>query len=165
MSVATVSNYETAAMAPPRSDFVAALAVAYPDLNVDWLLTGEGEMTATEDRAAGQEVRELLFNAAPRLVGRGGGPARALLADLLRRIVAASPDDEALTEEQVTRLGRHVERMAFAGLNAFHPSPRTRETFTEDADALVAALHALTLAVPGRGQGRTLEELLTNLED
>jgi len=79
VSVGTVSNYETSNMAPPRSDFVAALKRAYPDLNTTWLLTGEGEMT---------EIR----SAAARAMELGAMPARTRLpmdAGALNTLIAA----------------------------------------------------------------------------
>ncbi len=51
--VSTVSNYERTT--EPRASFLAALKQAYPELNLDWLVSGEGKLVATE-----QEITEML---------------------------------------------------------------------------------------------------------
>ncbi len=51
--VSTVSNYERTT--EPRASFLAALKHAYPELNLDWLVSGEGKLVAAE-----QEIAEVL---------------------------------------------------------------------------------------------------------
>lgn len=59
-SPATISNYEVSAKAPPRSDFLSALAAAYPErLNPTWLLTGEGEMDPADEEERRRRRYEL----------------------------------------------------------------------------------------------------------
>ena len=39
----SVGNYERSNRPPPRADWLAALARAFPDLSLPWLIAGEGE--------------------------------------------------------------------------------------------------------------------------
>ena len=46
-----------------RSDKLASVAKAFPDLNLDWLITGEGEMFKSESKEDGKEIPVLPFTA------------------------------------------------------------------------------------------------------
>ena len=46
----------------PGYDFLESLALHYPDLNIDWLLTGKGAMLSENPESAGQSVNEGLFS-------------------------------------------------------------------------------------------------------
>ena len=50
VAVTTVSNYERST--EPRASFLAALKRSFPDLNLDWLITGKGNPEAWESRVA-----------------------------------------------------------------------------------------------------------------
>lgn len=55
VSLPTVNNYEVAKRASPRTSFILALKRAFPDLNLEWLLLGDGEPRLSQ-KAAGHFV-------------------------------------------------------------------------------------------------------------
>jgi hypothetical protein len=50
VAVTTVSNYERTT--EPRGSFLAALKRAYPEINLEWLIAGEGKVLVGEQRTA-----------------------------------------------------------------------------------------------------------------
>lgn len=56
VSVSTISNYERST--EPRASFLAALTKTYPELNLDWVVSGNGKVL-THDRQVGQLLEEL----------------------------------------------------------------------------------------------------------
>ncbi len=50
VAVTTVSNYERTT--EPRGSFLAALKKAYPEINLEWLVAGQGKLLASEQRTA-----------------------------------------------------------------------------------------------------------------
>ena len=50
VAVTTVSNYERTT--EPRGSFLGALKKAYPEINLDWLVVGQGKLLASEQRTA-----------------------------------------------------------------------------------------------------------------
>lgn len=130
ISVGTVSNYETSSMAPPRSDFVAALKEAYPDLNTTWLLTGEEEMTVIQDVVA-------------RAMELGAIPGRVRL-----------PVDAAARNALVGAWGALVEAYGGApGEMAEGSSTVSGYAWSQVQEAVVAPLHQLKAFVdPSDGE-------------
>lgn len=58
-SCGLTEGYINAIRVAPGPDKVAMILKAYPELNVDWLLTGEGEMVKKEEKVSG-EVKRLM---------------------------------------------------------------------------------------------------------
>ncbi len=50
VAVTTVSNYERTT--EPRGSFLGALKKAYPEINLEWLVAGQGKLLASEQRTA-----------------------------------------------------------------------------------------------------------------
>ena len=66
VSVSTVNNYEVRDN-EPKVSFLVALKNEYPDLNLDWLMFGEGDPSVTNEQAA-----ELVQKRASRALGKLG---------------------------------------------------------------------------------------------
>lgn len=164
VSLGTVSNYEqppgTPRSAPPRADYVAAVKAAFPEVRLEWLLLGEGTPTATGERvaaAAGTEARET-----------GDGPLGGLVAAAHPDLALLSPEGSALflgvlaryamgepgldlSERRIVELASDLRWLLLLpmALWGFRHEP-DYEAFS---DYSVAMLHALSLLLPGPGEG------------
>lgn len=170
VSLGTVSNYEqppeSARSAPPRSDYVAAVKAAFPELRLEWLLLGDGSPTLLADRVAA---------AVGSASGPGGAEAPPGEAGLGGRVLAAHPDLSLLSPEASALFVGALTRYAMgepgldvgeerilelaADLRWILLLPLSLWGFRHEPDYeafsaySVAMLHALALALPEAGGG------------
>lgn len=166
VSLGTVSNYERppgpgGSRAGPRAGYLAALKRAFPDLRIPWLLLGEGQPTELGQRvgtaadlegaAAGGEG-----TLAARILARFPDlellppEGSALFTGALTRYATGVPEMD-LDEERVLELAADLRWLLLLPFSLWgYRSPPDYERF---AAYSVALLHALTLAMPGPGDG------------
>lgn len=163
VSLGTVSNYERSGpdgrRAGPRAEFLAALKRAFPALRLSWLLLGEGAPTEPGARAAALAGHD---GAAPAggLAGRLreehpdlellSTEASALFVGALARYATGEPG-MALEERSVLELAADLRWLLFLPFRLWGFDPRPG--YDQFSAYCVAALHALTLAMPAAGGG------------
>lgn len=171
VSLGTVSNYErppqeTAPRPGPRTEFVAALKAAFPELRLEWLLLGEGQPTVagarvaavTGEGAAGRSDSVLAGRVLERFPDLAflSPEAAALFLGALTRYATGAPRMD-LGEEQILELAGDLRWLLLLPLRSwgFDHEPGY-ERFSAYS---VAMLHALTLAMPDAGRGDPISAL------
>lgn len=176
VSLGTVSNYERTAVdggsrGGPRSDFLAAMKRAFPELRLAWLVLGQGEPTELAERLRLREGLEEGADeaASDSLIARvlGNYPdldllspeASAMFAGALTRYAMGEPEMN-LTEEHVIELAgdlRWLLLLPIAGWGFVH-----EPGYERFSGYGVAMLHALMLAMPDPGEGDPVADYLTS---
>lgn len=135
-----------------------------------WLAYDDGEPTEPEERISdvllgdGDEwYRDNILSTAPSILLLGGSAALGPLDHLLRKLLAADPSEGEPSEDDVAAVAGAVQELLVRPLYLFRGRPLAVEE--ELADYIFAALSALALAVPGRGQGRPITELVEEHEE
>lgn len=165
ISLGTLSNYERgptsgASRGGPRAGFLGALKRAFPELRLPWLLLGEGPPTELGDRTRALAGREGAAGPDGGLAGRLraehpdlellSAEASALFVGALTRYATGEPRMN-LDEEMILELAADLRWLLFLPFRLWGFEPRPDyERFSEYC---VAALHALTLALPSPGEG------------
>lgn len=160
--------YHTSREAPVS--YLEGVTKAFPEVRMDWLTTGRGEMTEAEEEAARRsyewdtaewlprEPMQLLKEGFPEL-DSASTPVAHLVFSLATDIVlrqAAHEGVDDVGESFITKTGRLIRGWVYAPFsNAYFsmPHPDIRDPAFERY--AVAALHALSLAVD---IGTTTEE-------
>jgi hypothetical protein len=160
VAVTTVSNYERST--EPRASFLGALKTSFPQLNVDWLVTGEGR-PAVADRgvAAAMERADGQQGALAQLVQMPGmqrfrvvpHPAAYVLLTFLEEVRLTVPEYQG---DQSRAWRDFLQRLSHMFFEPFQ-SPRhfvgreaiTDQELTTYTLALVAALRPLVLGLRG----------------
>lgn len=173
LAVSTLSNYEARGDSPeelrrasePRASFLAALGQAFPDLNVGWLVTGEGVPTrALEDVSSDHpETADLLLERAGAIARTGGPKVWGVFLEALRRIQYSAPGDPYdLDPETVADLGGALEGLIMVPLARLR-APETVPSYRDYVDYYLSMLTAVMRATPPRGEGRSIEETISRL--
>ena len=164
ISVATVSNYERST--EPRASFLGALKQAYPQVSLEWLVSGAGKLFAGQ-----QELGEVLAglrgsdDALNQLTQRPGMHRLSTLPEPAKFVVLAFLEEVRLAaSEYRDENGRawrdFLQRFSHIFFQAFQ-SPRhfaAEEVLTDDevttyTMAMVAALRPLVVALRSRRAG------------
>lgn len=169
LAVSTISNYEARGQrraSEPRASFLKALGAAFPDLNVSWLVTGEGSpsLSSGESAKAAPSAPWDLTEAAWSIFVTGGPavwPAFLRTVDRLRYSCPAPPDEH--DPEEVAALAAALQSAVR------EPLDRVRENEEAiSADALeeyyLSVLTAVMRVVPGAGEGSPLAETVARLQ-
>jgi len=163
LSLGTLSNYETTSNGGrprpgPRSEFLAALKCAFPEIRLPWVILGDGQPTELAERLAspdGLEGKEGSRFAA-RILTRYpdlellSPEASALFMAALTRLAMGEPR-MALDEDHLLELAGDLRWMLLYPVRAwgFRHEPAYREL----SDYAVAMLHALMQVMPDTGLG------------
>jgi len=168
VGVATLSDWERDGASGPRAPVLEAMVKAFPDLRLEWLLFGTGEVTkvATDilEEVDAIEYEGRLVNI-PVWASLKDFPSsvRTAFASVLVHMYRSLPDapDDVNSDEgraALVELAVDLQDLLFlpSFCRAFHPrdepglaslDARQRESFG------LAILHALSLLVPGPGAG------------
>lgn len=174
ISISTLSNYEdrnSDRASEPRASFLAALATAFPDFNISWLVTGVGPPDLAEPSGQGTDTGRRV--PAQPLQMLGGLVVHGPYVEAFKRLKQSCPD---LGESSVAGLdseGRQKEVDRLDGLLReliVTPVARIRMPGQENelehrylVDYSLAMIHALMLAIPGRRKGMPLAELIEQM--
>lgn len=162
-SSGTISNYEKkeSDKPPPRADFLAALKAAYPTLNVEWMVTGRGEMYDVGDR----ELLRAELASEHETFARLPDAAQDLLMDTLTRWAAFAKRPSEGSEPWGE--GRTVEAAGDLLFLLELPARSVREGRFETEEAwesyLLAVLQAIRLALPEPGDREAQVDLQDGL--
>jgi len=128
----------------------------------EWLITGIGERTTPEEIVTYQPtVSVTLLEHATRKLRMAGPVVEPVLLELLRRLLASCPDVSESDPGYVARLGGSIQELVLEPLRRFDPhfAKGKDRTGEQHVDYLLAMLHALMFAVPGRREGQPFEKL------
>lgn len=154
--------YHTSREAPVS--YLEGVTKAFPEVRMDWLTTGRGEMTEAEEEAARKsrsyewqtdgwlprEPMELLIQGFPEL-GSASTALSHLVFALATDIMLRERDQQAVDdvgEAFIVTTGQRIRRLLYAPFHSTSksmPHPDIRDPAFERY--AVAALHALSLAV------------------
>lgn len=169
LSLGTLSNYERAGGAGPRTEFLSALKRAFPELRLEWLVLGEGAPTTVaadlaapdglEAKAEGARGAQTPF--AARVLERYpdlellAPEASALFMAALTRLAMGEPE-MALDEAHLLELAGDLRWFLLAPVDAwgFEHDPAYRVF----SDYAVGLLHALMQLMPETGEGDPIED-------
>ena len=159
-SPTSVYRYVKAQIVPGIDFLVEAADVL--GVRRDWLLFGEGEQTEAEEatrpemlamRAMGSE-RGTCFD--DRLEGQG--PALAgLVLEVITQLFLADPDGAVFQGRELELLETLILDLASEPVRRFRPADPNPD---EIRASLIATLQGMSLAIPGRRQGRPLADII-----
>jgi len=136
-------------------------------VRTEWLLAGKGQMTEAEEQVATLPRSELGFKMpgpVAALATRGGMHVITLWMAVARQLIVASKRTRGdVTPEEMEAIGAAISEFVIAPLDRLYPEPVTDLQGHEEY--LVAALHALNLAIPSRGQGRPLDDMVADFRE
>jgi hypothetical protein len=178
ISFNTLANYErpepSGAVKPgPRAEILAGLKTLYPDLRLEWLVTGEGPRTLGEEKLMdkSREALATLDAAGHPGLSRLSSAQRAVLLEALARYVSGVKQGSELLEsedsaELLAQLAADFLWLVLLPLRTTRPAVWgfQRNLSSEDLHRyLTAMIHALELATPGQGEGDSVADYRDSL--
>lgn len=171
-SYSMVHSYLRGDPVPP----VAFLEIAAEVLGVRaaWLLSGEGKPYSETGGEGLTTITMLLMDMSPDMYATGGPTLAAAFLEAFDRLKETCPDlvgvsftrsDMQGRQEETARLQELLKELIFEPLRLIRYLEQPGEwDYRQLIDYSLAMIHALMLAMPERGQGKPLAELIQQME-
>lgn len=182
ISISTLSNYEargSARASEPRVSFLAALGAAFPEFNINWLLTGVGPryppitpLGETPDGEPATNIRRGLPGWSDSMPG--GFAVSGVYAEAFKRLKQSCPDlgessiaglDSEGRQKEIDRLGDLLHDLIVEPVAKLRkPGQENQPEHRQLVNYTLAMIQALMFAIPERGQGKPLTELIEQMD-